>query len=426
MRRDSARATRLAATALAVLACALSARAWMRVNIPGAPGGRQWVLEDFRDAIYYPTVATLDGVNPYDPAAYRQRYPVEKTFPLYLPATTVVHLPIALLPYRLAELAYFLLTLGLSYVLAHASVAWTARVPTTLAVLVTAICVLASRPGHMNLLLGQVTLQVGLGCYLALANAGRRTGLAAAGVALAAIKPTTGIPLAALLAFGYDDVRATGIGLALATLISLLPLGRLLASNGPTAFLDALQSADRAFRSDRTVDAASSWTRIDGASLLAQVTGTEPGASVEIGLLLLMVGVGAIAIRRILRTQAASGPPLALLLSSTTILACTYHQAYDLLLLTAPMVALAAGELGRAVGPRMRIGLLGLLGLTAANYASTFAVHEALGFGPALWRGIVAVNPAALCVCWASAVYLAFASRASSASHEDTAAATSR
>ena len=38
----------------------------------GQVGGRWWGMEDFRDAVYYPCRAVLEGVNPYDVEVYRE------------------------------------------------------------------------------------------------------------------------------------------------------------------------------------------------------------------------------------------------------------------------------------------------------------------------------------------------------------------
>src|SRR5262249_13158033 len=243
----------------------------------------------------------LNGVNPYDPVAFR-RYPVEKPFPLYLPATILVHLPLAALPYRAAESVYFLLTLVLSCLLGVASVRWSTHRPTLMAMLVTATCVPASRPGHGHALLGQVTVQVALGCYLALAYLDRGSWLAAIGIALALIKPTTGVPLALLVLLGHRNGRAAVGGLALAAVGSLVPVALLPPASGPEAFIASLLASDRAFRSDRTVDAVSTWTRIDVSALIARATGAEPGGLVELACLVGVLGVAVVALRRLEET----------------------------------------------------------------------------------------------------------------------------
>src|SRR5438094_1958504 len=151
---------RLALALIAFLAVValLSGRALSKLNVPGAPNGTDWGLSDFRDAVYYPERAFLDGKDPYDYDDVQRTYPIGNGFPVYSPITFLVHLPFGLLPYRAAELAYFLTTIALTVVLG-----WLALVVSDVPVdaprlFAVATVLLASRPGHQNLLLGQTTL----------------------------------------------------------------------------------------------------------------------------------------------------------------------------------------------------------------------------------------------------------------------------
>ena len=83
---------------------------------------------------------------------------------------------------------------------------------------------LLSRPGHMNLLLGQVTAQVVIGAYVALRWARTRPLLAGMGLALATLKPTYGVPLALLMLFGRGDLGAVVVGVALSGALCLVAL----------------------------------------------------------------------------------------------------------------------------------------------------------------------------------------------------------
>ena len=68
-----------------------------RFVIPGQPDAPAWGMLDFRDAIYFPIVAFLDGNNPYDSSAYVSTYPVGNVFALYTPVTLTVE-PVTRLP----------------------------------------------------------------------------------------------------------------------------------------------------------------------------------------------------------------------------------------------------------------------------------------------------------------------------------------
>ena len=66
-----------AASAAFLLAIALTAwRTASLLNDPAEPrNDARWALGDFRDAVYYPSRAFLNGDNPYGPA-YTEAYPV--------------------------------------------------------------------------------------------------------------------------------------------------------------------------------------------------------------------------------------------------------------------------------------------------------------------------------------------------------------
>src|SRR6266404_6361874 len=73
---------RLALALIAFLAvvAVLSARALSKLNVPGAPNGTDWALSDFRDAVYYPERAFLDGKDPYDYDNVQRTYPIGNFF----------------------------------------------------------------------------------------------------------------------------------------------------------------------------------------------------------------------------------------------------------------------------------------------------------------------------------------------------------
>ena len=106
---------------LAAVVGVLVQRAASRANQAGRLDPARWALQGFRDAVYYPVVAFLDGRNPYDQDAQARTYPVGQSFPLYLPLTLVAHLPFGLLPHAKAGALYFIVTIALT-----TAVAWLA------------------------------------------------------------------------------------------------------------------------------------------------------------------------------------------------------------------------------------------------------------------------------------------------------------
>src|SRR5688572_18936481 len=82
-----------------------------------------WAMTDFKTAIYYPVITFLSGENPYAVNRFMQLYPVKSGFPLYLPATLLLHLPFGLLSPPNAFAVYFLFTLILTFSLGLVSLA---------------------------------------------------------------------------------------------------------------------------------------------------------------------------------------------------------------------------------------------------------------------------------------------------------------
>ena len=169
MPSGTARRSRVSLAVLALIA-ALGI-AMLRVTTLSDVGGvrlsADWALTDFQSTIYYPVRAFIDGVNPYDSAPYRARYPAAETFPPFLPSTLLIHLPFGVMPLRLAKAGYVVFSVGLIVLLGRVAVR-ASGVTSWTAALVAAALVTLSRPGQWNLLLGQVTLQAVLLSWVAI------------------------------------------------------------------------------------------------------------------------------------------------------------------------------------------------------------------------------------------------------------------
>jgi hypothetical protein len=404
--------TVVAGLVLASVLGVLAHRAVTRVNLPGRPTPDRWVLQDFRDAVYYPAVAFAHGGNPYDQEEQARAYPVGQSFPPYLPLTLVVHLPLGFLPHAEAGAVYFVATIVLTAVLAALAIGGAGVRVTSAGVLALTALLVASRPGQMNLLLGQVTAQVVIGAYVALRWARTRPLLAGLGLALATLKPTCGMPLAALMLFGRGDVLAVAVGAAVSAALCLLALVPLVhAADGVLPFVASLGSSVAAFSAEGTSNAWSSFARLDAVSLLARVMGRVPDGWMELGLGLAIVGAGVAGLRRLRGDHSAPTVQVGVGLICLTVLVATYHQAYDALLVAQPAVALGAGRWGRGAvaPPALRWIALALLALPAVNYLATSTVASRLIVGSPAWLAITAASPLALLAAWA--VHLGIACR---------------
>lgn len=371
--------SRLAAIAvgLFVASVALVAlRTVLRFSGHAAPGVDAWGLQDFNDAIYQPVVALLEGENPYG-SRFAETWPVRYPFPLYLPATLALHLPLGLLPLPVAGAVYFLLCVALVPVLARLALRMAGVARSATVVFGVSCLVVLSRPGSWTLFIGQYTVTMVVATYVALVFARERPWLAATGVALAALKPTFGAPLALLL-LARGEWRPVVRGLAVAGALSLVvvvPLAQSAGGVGP--FLESLAENYARFASMEQVSPALSAYRIDAAGLIGRVIGAPLAPALELLLVATVLGVAALGVRRLAADpEVEPAARLATALVTTATLLCTYHQGYDALLLAAPLVALSAGAWApaRLATPGRRALLLGLLGLPAVNYLCTNVV----------------------------------------------------
>ncbi len=391
----------LAAGAFGVVTALLFSRATTLLNIPGHPGYPGWVLQDFRDAIYYPVVAFLAGHNPYDVQSYFGHYPVGQEFPVYTPLTLLLHLPFGLLPYELAELLYFAVAIVLTLALAYVSLAVNHVEARTDRVLLVAALILLSRPGYANLLVGQCTLQVVLGAYAALYYSSTRPWLAALGLAVATLKPTFGLPLAVLL-MCRREVSVAVIGLAVAGLASAVMTAILVHNaGGVDPFIQSLAPNYAATRGSSTVAALTSWARLDAWALVERSIGQSLGIVGEIAISVGILGVGALGVRRLSTSPAGDAARhVSNSLACLVILTCVYHQNYDLLLLSATLVALACGLPAALWTTRRweRWLLLSLLLIAFTNYAASETALRVFAITGGLRTAVVSVSSGVLLV----------------------------
>lgn len=359
-----------------------------------------WAMTDFRDTLYYPAVALVAGTDPWD-VRFADAYPVQRPLPPYGPVVVLAHLPLALLPVRIAEGLYFVVTIGLTVALAAVALRIADLAHGFRAVLALATIVLVSRPGRQNLLLGQCTLEVTFACVLALRYGRERPWLGALGIVAASMKPQFAVPLALLL-LARGDVRAAFAGGAATAVLSLGTLVLAGGLDGPRTWIASIGTS-----SATVADAVLLWPRIDGGFLARHVLGLPHHADLVVGLTLLAVGLGAF--RRASAPAHPAAPGTALAIASLTILVPLYHITYDALLLVPAVVLLGAA---RSTPPwRARRGantaLIAMLLVPAANFLATNGVVAHLApYGPA-WRLVTGSNAAALVAALLVASWLA-------------------
>jgi hypothetical protein len=376
------------------------------LNIPGRPHEELYGDQDFRDNFYYPAVALLEGRNPYDARDYTTRYPVDRPLPAYSPISLAVHLPFALLPFQAAEAAYFLASVVLLLAIARLALDGAGAPVTAARVFGIGALLVLSRPGHQTLFLGQCTVLVVLGVALALVLARRRPWLAGAGLALACLKPSYGLPLGLLMLFRRDTrafLRGAGLAVIAGAAAAAVPV---MAAGGPGAFLQSVRGSMAIIATDASFNEPSSLIRIDIAGLLGRFIGRPPGIAGAVLGALVLIGAGLLL--RTLATREGDGPrPLSDGLACLALLLSVYHQSYDALLLALPAVALALADEPTAWPPgtaRRRRFTLALLLVPGINYLATHTLIGRIGPAHLLWLLIATANGAAILmafVLWA-------------------------
>ncbi len=409
-------AANLAATLAAVLAFAgmvglVGMRVARNLNVPGHPMEERYGLQDYRDNFYYPVIAVLDGRNPYDFEDYRAHYPIARPLPPYSPISFLVHLPLAPMPFPIAEWAYFGFSAALLLAVACLGLATAGAEVTAARLFGIAAALLCSRPAHMTLFLGQCTILVVVGCGMAL-HRGRTAPLAAAlGIALACVKPTYGLPLLLLIllrrdgrAFLYGGTLAAGLAMALA-----LPPIR--AASGVLPFLESVRHGMAVVATDPAFDATTSIIRVDLAGSLGRAIGFRPGPGFELFIGALVMGLAGLALGRLDRVERDPAVrPIGNGLICLALLLSMYHQAYDTLLLSLPAIALVFGSdaVWRGMPRRTRVVFLGLMAVPAGNYLATHTLMKALAPHRAGWLLITSANGAALAAAFFLWLLLAF------------------
>lgn len=399
MRADLGR-PRWLAVSLVLLALALGLTLFRLTRWSSATGfslKADWAMVDFRATVYYPVIAFLNGDNPYNYEHFRTRYPVQDPFPPHPPAILLVSLPFGLMSYAHAAVAFYLYTIAMTLLVALLAVRMTNPRGTAALVLTVASVMILSRPGHMNLLLGQNTLLFVIGFYLAIYCARTSPCWSAIGVSLACLKPTFGIPLVVLM-LAQRQFRAVFLAVGIAAFMNLPPFAVLICDSGGLApFLRSLGSSFEAFERDPHVNPLTSPLLLNASGVASRLIGRPLGAAGEAFILLVVLGVATIALRVLVKQYGRESRALATAVVALATLIAVYHLPYDLLLLTLPCVAFLGRRLPAVFyAPGLYWSLVALFAVLAFNYIATFSGVAALGLSGLPLRLVTEVNPLAL------------------------------
>lgn len=395
----------------AAVTAAVAWRTYADCNVVGQPDLPRFGMQDFRDAVYYPARAFLDGVSAYDPHPYLERYPVSVPLGPYAPAVLLLYAPLTLLDVRAAEVVFFLLNVGLALVLARTILVLCERAPTRERVLALGAILLLSHPGHSTLFLGQCTFYVVIGALLALHWGRTRPWAAALAFGVTVLKPTFGAPLGLMMmALGmWLPVLAGGLACGL---VSLLALGRLaVAADASSVVRSFVGSLGHVLALG--VNKSHTSLRIDVPGLVERISGIDASGSGGVLVTLTVLVLGIVASRRVARLGSGDDRQLVWALICLTVLGCTYHQGYDVLLLALPATALALAVWRPAepFGPSTWAVLLACLAFPGVNYVSTYHFATRFGVIGPWWLVLASANGVAIAIALALGVAVAYGPR---------------
>jgi Glycosyltransferase family 87 len=336
--------------------------------------------QDFRDALYYPIQEFLAGRDPYLPQAMLDNWPVRQTFNLYQPYHLVLHMPFGLLPYRAGAIAFAVVLLLLTVLLAALAAIELRRfvpVPVLAGTAVVAALLLSSQLGKAQLYLGQINPEIAVAVAAALMLRFRHPAWAAFAVGLVWIKPQYGAPLVALLMVRGSWKVALG-GTGIAAVASLPVVGVLIAHDGgPGRFVEVIR-ANLDWAEQTTYGAVDSpiAERVDVAAVWFRVTGLLPPAAELLALVVVMV-VSALLVRALDRTGDDGDHVLADLLTGLAVVVAVVHQPGDILI-AVPAAVGVAGWWWRHRADRPTWAVPVLLVLFAFPFAHIFAVDTVI------------------------------------------------
>tara|TARA_R110002049_G_scaffold185580_3_gene353844 strand:- start:89168 stop:90472 length:1305 start_codon:yes stop_codon:yes gene_type:complete len=385
---------------------ATAARVVKQYQTPGPFDEARQGMCDFHNGIYFPTRALLAGESPYG-ARYASEYPVARQIPFFSPAILVLHIPLAVLPLHVAEVLYFLISIGLVIVTGAVCAAASGLPRRIDAILVISAAIVFARGGHITLFDGYFTFELMLATFLAIHWGGRKPFCAALALVVVSAKPTYIIPLGFLM-FARGNYKSLSIGAVLSILAAAGPF-LWLASNhgggdlvtGAKDIVRQIQESQEIHRGMLDESPVHSWTRIDLLSVIAKWMQSAPAEKAHLAVMLaLLLPPMAVLHRR--RRQGlddgVAGITGAIVI--TSMLVSLYHQSYDAVLMFAPAVAVLAGALPqwRRIGVPQRIGLAALMLVPAYNYLSTRMFLNRLDPSLEMVHVLTSVNGVALAI----------------------------
>jgi hypothetical protein len=400
-RLSEAQRTAIAAALFAMALGIAVLRAGSPTHLGGLRLGAPLAMNDFYSSVYYPVLAFVNGENPHDGERLKALYPQVEEYPPYLPLNLVLFLPFSLLGPGSAAVAFFAFNAILTLVLSALALRLAGSSPRLWRIVLVAALLLLSRPGHWALISGQHAIVLAVLSYVALLQARRSPVLSGLALGVCMYKLTYGVPLAVLmLASGYAPAVLVGITVAAAV---NTPLLLLLAqrAGGVGPFVGKLFGGYHAWENSPGMDPGSSldpmsFNRIDLATFVSRFVGSSVPTALSIVLTLAVLALASLGLWRLARHRGRAAQDLSLALVCLGVLISVYHMTYDIVLLTAPLVALVSHGLATPLPRAGKIAFGVLFAVPCLNWALTQSALQAWQPAHHVWLAVASVNPACL------------------------------
>lgn len=347
---------------------------------------------DFHNGVYFPAVAFVERFSPYG-SNFVRNFPVERPIPAYAPVVLLLHAPLAILDLRTAELVWFAIQVAMLWLVAWLSLRFADWPQQAWLVAGVAAGLAGSRSGYGTLFTGYFTFELVIGTLLAV-YAGHRPFLGGLGLALACIKPTSGIPLV-LLMLARGQWKTVAVGVTLAGVGSLAAIGWVISDGTSISLLEQLHDSQRQHREDPNILPINTWTRVDLLAVVSKWMDWRPTEAVHLAVMLPLLAWPMAALWRYRRSaegrdEAPEGLVAAAMLLS--IMVSMYHHHYDLLVLAPVILAAIAGTSGWLRFPLARWGVALLCAFPLVNYLTSNMVLGRLESRPLMVRTLTSIN----------------------------------
>lgn len=369
---------------LIVLSVALGGyRAIKKYQTPGPFSHDNAGFCDFHNGLYFPTVALIEGISPYG-EVYASSYPVDRQVPFFSPAFFVLHIPLAMLPLRIAEAIFFLLIVATTLAIGYVVTLMIGRPKRWDLILLITGLLLCSRGGQSTLYVGYFTMEIVLATLLAIRWGDRKPWLAALALVVVSAKPTYILPLGFLL-LARGNLKALVLGAVLSVMAAAIPFTWLAANASDEGLLAGFSQIVTDIRDTQDVHMlvfdempVHTWTRIDTPAIVAKWMEADPSQAKLVGIMFFVLAVPMLVLFRRARAGVDDGAAgLTGLVILSTFLASLYHQSYDAMVLIAPLMGVVVGNPAiwrngcGAIGKPTRIAVAALIVIPVYSFFST-------------------------------------------------------